>query len=160
MTWIDALLAITVLSTGLFTGLLMTILFFFQKALRELSASEFALVMQRFLGIVRTHPQNYAMVLTSGFVPIAALVVLRAHPGSAAFVLTLVGLVAFWCGPILTSRFFAEPIYDIFLGWEIDAPPEDWQRARERYFRMNAIRGLGSVTAFICFVVALGFPTP
>jgi hypothetical protein len=160
MTLFNILLDISVFSTGLFTGLLMTILFFFQRALRELSGSEFALVMQRFLSIVRTHPLNYAMVLTSGFVPILALVVLRDHPGSAAFVLTLVGLVAFWGGPILTSRFFAEPIYDIFLSWEIDAPPEDWLRARERYFRINAIRGLGSVTAFICFVVALSLATP
>jgi hypothetical protein len=32
---VDALMAITVLSTGLFTGLPMTVVFFFQKALRE-----------------------------------------------------------------------------------------------------------------------------
>jgi len=60
----------------------------------------------------------------------------------------------------LTSRYFAEPLYDVFVGWDIDAPPDDLQRARERYFRINAIRGLCSVTAFICFVVALGLPTP
>ncbi len=50
MTLFDVLLAISVFSTGLFTGLQMTIVFFFQKALRELNGSEFALVMQRFLG--------------------------------------------------------------------------------------------------------------
>ena len=153
----DVLLATSVFSTGLFTGLLMTVLFFFQRALRELSGSEFALVMQRFLGITRTHPLNYAMVLTSGFVPIVAL---REHVGSAAFLLTLLGLLAFWCGSILPSTFIAQPIYGVFLSWEIDAPPEDWLRARERYFRLNAVRGLGSVTAFICFVVALSLPTP
>ncbi|HZB07673.1 MAG TPA: hypothetical protein VE525_01015 [Rubrobacter sp.] len=152
----DVLLATSVFSTGLFTGLLMTVLFFFQRALRELSGSEFALVMQRFLGITRTHPLNYAMVLTSGFVPIVAL---REHVGSAAFLLTLLGLLAFWCGSILPSTFIAQPIYGVFLSWEIDAPPEDWLRARERYFRVNALRGLGSVTAFICFVVALSLPT-
>jgi hypothetical protein len=160
MTLFEVLLTISVFSTGLFTGLLMSVVFFFQKALRGLSSSEFALVMQRFLGITRTHPLNYAMVLTSGFVPIAALIVLRENPGSAAFLLTLLGLLAFWCGPILTSRFFAQPIYGVFLSWEIDAPPEDWLRAREGYFRINVIRGLGSVTAFICFVVALSLPTP
>jgi hypothetical protein len=37
---IDALMVITVLSTGLFTGLLMTVVFFFQKALRELSGPQ------------------------------------------------------------------------------------------------------------------------
>ena len=34
MTLIDVLLGITVVSTGLFTGLLMTVLFFFERALR------------------------------------------------------------------------------------------------------------------------------
>ncbi len=56
MTLIDALVGIAVVSTGLFTGLLMTILAFFQKALKDLSGPHFALVIQRFLGIVRTYP--------------------------------------------------------------------------------------------------------
>src|SRR3712207_5645560 len=95
MSLIDALLGISVVSTGLFTGLLMTILAFFQKALKDLSGPPFALTMQRFLRIVRTHPLNYALVFTSGFVPIAALALLRDNPGGAAFVLTLLGLLAF-----------------------------------------------------------------
>jgi hypothetical protein len=129
---IDALMVITVLSTGLFTGLLMTVVFFFQKALRDLSGPQFALVMQRFLAITRTHPLNYAMTLISGFVPVATLILLLRHPGSGAF----------WGGIILTSRYVAEPLYDVFVGWDADAPPDDWRRARERYFRLNnAIRG-------------------
>src|SRR5215218_10535944 len=105
MISVHVLLGITVASTGLFTGLLMTVVFFFERALKELSGSEFAVVMQRFLKITRTHPLNYAMVLISGFAPIAALVMLRENLGSLAFVLTAAGLLAFWCGPILTSRF-------------------------------------------------------
>jgi hypothetical protein len=45
MILIDALMVITVLSTGLFTRLLMTVVFFFEKALRDLSGPQFALVM-------------------------------------------------------------------------------------------------------------------
>jgi hypothetical protein len=50
----------------------------------------------------------------------------------------------------------AEPIYDVFLGWQTDAPPIDWRRFRDRYFRLNVARGLGSALAFVCSVVALG----
>jgi uncharacterized membrane protein len=158
---IYALMVITILSTGLFTGLLMTVVFFFQRALRDLTAPQFALVMQRFLAIARTHPLTFAMTLISDFVPIGTLIMLRQHPGSGAFLFTLVGLLAFWGGIILTSRYVAEPLYDVFVGWDADAPPDDWRRARERYFRMNnAIRGPCSATAFICYVVALGLPTP
>jgi hypothetical protein len=84
-----------VLSTGLFTGLLMTVKFFFERALKDLSGPEFALVMRRFLKITRTHPLNYAMVLTSGFAPIAGLVMLRGTPGDPSVVLTAIGLLAF-----------------------------------------------------------------
>ena len=148
------LLGVAVISTGLFTGLLMTVLFFFERALRDLSGTEFTVVMQRFLKITRTHPLNYGMVLISGFVPIAVLVILRENPDSPTFLLTLLGLLAFWCGPVLTSRFVAEPVYGVFMSWEADAPPQDWREARERYFRANVFRGLGSAVAFVCFVVA------
>ena len=148
------LLGVAVISTGLFTGLLMTVLFFFERALRDLSGTEFTVVMQRFLKITRTHPLNYGMVLISGFVPIAVLVILRENPGSPTFLLTLLGLLVFWCGPVLTSRFVAEPVYGIFMSWEADSPPQDWREARQRYFRTNVVRGLGSAVAFVCFVVA------
>jgi hypothetical protein len=153
MTLIRVLLGVAIFSTGLFTGLLMTVKFFFERALRDLSGPEFALVMQRFLEITRTHPLNYAMVLVSGFAPVAVLVMLRESAGSAAFVLTAVGLLAFWCGSILPSTFFAQPLYGVFMSWGIDAP-QDWREERERYFRLNVIRGLGSALAFVCFVGA------
>ena len=154
MTFIHVLICIIVISTGLFTGLLMTVLFFFERALRDLSGTEFTVVMQRFLKITRTHPLNYAMVLTSGFLPVALLVMLRENPGDPSFVLIGVGLLAFWCGPVLTSRFVTQPVYGVFMSWKIDAPPQDWLKARDRYFRANVIRGLGSAVAFVCFVVA------
>lgn len=154
MNLTHVLLGTTIISTGLFTGLLMTVLFFFERALKDLSGTEFALVMQRFLNITRTHPLNYAMVLTSGFVPIAVLVMLRENPGSPSFVLIAAGFLAFWCGSILPSTFIAQPVYKVFMSWEIDAPPQDWREARDRYFRVNVVRGLGSAIAFICFLVA------
>jgi hypothetical protein len=154
MTSVHVFLGLIVLSTGLFTGLLMTVKFFFERALKELSGSEFALVMRRFLKITRTHPLNYAMVLTSGIAPVAVLVMLRENPGDPSFVLTAIGLLAFWCGSILPSTFVAQPLYGVFLGWEIDAPPPDWQASRDRYFRVNVVRGLGSALAFVCFVIA------
>jgi hypothetical protein len=40
------------------------------------------------------------------------------------------------------------------MSWETDAPPPDWREARDRYFRVNVVRGLGSALAFVCFVIA------
>jgi hypothetical protein len=100
------------------------------------------------------------MVLVSGAAPIVALVMMLNNPGSPAFVLTLLGLLAFWCGSILPSHFVAQPLYGVFLGWETDAPPKDWQRVRDRYFRLNVFRGLGSAVAFVCFVISVALLTP
>ena len=154
MTYTLAFFVIIMVSTGLFTGLLMTVVFFFERALRDLSGPEFALVMQRFLNITRTHPLNYAMVLISSLAPVAVLVMLHGSPGSPAFVLTAIGLLAFWCGSMLPSTFIAQPLYGVFMGWEINAPPQDWHVARDRYFRVNVVRGLGSGVAFVCFLIA------
>ena len=73
----------------------MTVKFFFEGTLRDLSGPEFALVMRRSLKITRSYPLNYAMVLTSGFAPIAVLVLPRGNPGDPSFVLTAIGLLAF-----------------------------------------------------------------
>ncbi|MDQ3794558.1 MAG: DUF1772 domain-containing protein [Actinomycetota bacterium] len=155
MTTVHVILTVAVISTGLFTGLLMTILAFFQKALKDLTASEFALVMHRFLEVVRTHPLNYGLVITSMLAPIAALFMLRESAGGLTFVLVLAGWMAFVAGAVLVSRFFAEPIYNVFLSWKTQSPPENWREARDQYFRLNVIRGLGSGTAFVLFLVSL-----
>jgi hypothetical protein len=75
-----------------------------------LCGSAFALVMQRLLKIMRTHSLNYAMMLVSDLVPVAVLVMLRDNPGSPSFVLTAIGLLAFWCHSILSSTFIAQPL--------------------------------------------------
>ena len=74
--------------------------------------------------------------------------------GRLAFVLIAAGLVAFWRDPIPTSRLVARPVYGVFMSWKVDSPPQGWREARQRYFRANVVRGLGSAVAFVCFVVA------
>jgi uncharacterized membrane protein len=146
---------VLIIIAAISTGLLMTLIAFFHRALKDLPAPEFALVMQRFLGVVRTHPLRYTLVITSVLASVAALILLRGSAGSPAFVLVLAGLVALVAGPVLVSRYFVEPIYDVFLGWKADSPPEDWRVARDRYFRINAVRGLGSGAAFVLFLAGL-----
>lgn len=155
MTPVHVILIVAVISTGLFTGLLMTIVAFFQRVLKDLTAPEFTLVMQRFLRVVRTHPLHYGLVITSLLAPVAALVLLRGDAGSSTFFLILAGLISFAAGPVLVSRYLVEPIYDVFSSWEIESPPENWRVARDRYFSLNVIRGLGSGTAFVLFLISL-----
>ncbi len=111
--------------------------------------------MQWFLGAARTHPLHYGLVITSTLAPVAALVSLRESVGSTSFILLVGGLISFFAGTVLVSRYAVEPIYDVFSSWKIQSPPESWRAARDRYFRLNVIRGLGSGVAFVLFLVSL-----
>jgi hypothetical protein len=75
------------------------------------------------------------------------------------FWLTLAGWLAFFAGPILGSRFVAEPLYDVMLSWDAHHSPADWLATRARYYRINAIRTTGSLAALVLFVAALAQPT-
>ena len=101
-----------------------------------------------------------AFTLTTLLAPVVALILLREHTDTAMFWLTLAGWLAFFAGPILGSRFVAEPLYDVMLSWDAHQPPADWQATRARYYRINAIRTTGSLAALVLFVAALGQPTP
>jgi uncharacterized membrane protein len=75
-------------------------------------------------------------------------------PFATPFVLTALGLVLIIAGPLLTSRFAAEPNYAVILGWDPAAPPPQWRDARARWLRLNWIRGAATWTALALFVVA------
>jgi hypothetical protein len=64
---------ILLVAAALSSGLPMTLIAFFHRGIRDLLTPQFALVMQRFLGVVRTHPLHYGLVITSLLAPVAAL---------------------------------------------------------------------------------------
>jgi len=161
MTTIYLLLGLSIIASGLFTGLLVAVVALLQQTLKPLSASEFTVVMRHFLPIARKAPVNYALVLTPMLAPPIVLVLAWNQAAvSPWFSFTLVGWLAFMAGPFLTSRFGAEPLYDVILSWPVQSPPADWQVFRERYFRLNLIRLIGSSLAFLFFLAALSWPLP
>jgi hypothetical protein len=160
MTLARILLGAAVVTTGLFSGLVLYIVGMFQPLLSQLTASEFTVVMDRFLPAARKNPLNWLFTLTSLLAPVVVLILLRDHRDSAMFWLTVGGSVTFIAGPILGSRLVAEPLYDVMLSWDAHDPPADWLLARARYYRINAIRTTGSMAALLFFVAALGQPSP
>jgi hypothetical protein len=57
-------------------------------------------------------------------------------------------------GPLLVSRFAAEPNYDVILGWDPAAVPAGWLATRRRYFALNWIRAACTWAAFGLFLAA------
>ena len=147
-------LGLSVVSAGLWSGLLLTVTTILHPLYAPQDARGFATDMRRFLPIARRSPTNYILVCALLVAPIVALVGLGHEPTQAPFVLTAVGFVATVAGPLLTSRFLAEPNYEVILGWNPEAVPADWRTVRARYFRLNWIRGVLTWVAFALFVTA------
>lgn len=158
MTLAHIALGIGVITTGLFTGLLLTMILIFQPVLNSLNASEYTMFMQRFLKVARISPLNIVLIITSIIAPIVALILIRENTGSPIFLLTLVGLLVFIVGVFLISRTLNEPLYDVIDSWIIQSPPDDWQEFRDRWYRLNLLRMPASGLAFMLFLIAFGLP--
>jgi hypothetical protein len=100
---------------------------------------------------------NYAWSLGMSIGPIVALVLLWDEAGSAAFVLTAIGLGVVIVGVYVVSNVWKEPHYKVILGWNPDALPADWEAGRRRYFAINWIQMATTWAAFALFLVALGY---
>lgn len=147
-------LGLSVVSSGLWSGLLLTITTLLHPQYAPQDAAGFATDMRRFLPIARRSPTNVVLVCALVLAPAVALVGLRHDPMRAPFVLTAAGLAVTVAGPLLTSRFLAEPNYAVILGWDPTAVPTDWRAARALFFRLNWIRGGLTWTAFALFLAA------
>ena len=77
------------------------------------------------------------------------------EPGSAAFVLTAIGLGCVVVGVYVVSNVFKEPHYDVMLAWNPDAMPAGWEAGRRRYLAINWIQAAATWAAFALFLAAL-----
>ena len=157
MSLVQIALNIATISTGLFTGLLLTMLFIFQPLLNQLSATEYAELMQRFLKVARRSPLNITLMLVSVFAPIPALFGIYQASNWLAFALVTIGTIIFFIGMFLVSRFFNEPLYDEILSWTAETPPADWEAARQQWHILNIVRVCASGTAFVLFLITINF---
>jgi uncharacterized membrane protein len=149
-------LAIATISTGLFTGLLLTMLFIFQPLLNQLSATEYVEVMQRFLNVARRSPLNLTLMFTSILAPLPALLGFYQSSNWLGLRLAGIGIIIFFVGMFLVSRFFNEPLYDQISDWAAKTSPLDWQAARQQWHILNLVRVCASGIAFILFLTTLG----
>jgi hypothetical protein len=147
-------IGLAVVCAGLWSGLLLTITTILHPMYAALDPRGLAIELSRFLPTARTSPTNYVLVIGLMLTPIGALVALRDDVSGAPFVWMAIGLALVLIGPFAASRWFAEPNYDVILGWDPDDVPEDWRRIRRTYFTLNWVRGAFTWAAFACFLAA------
>lgn len=146
-------LGTAVVAAGLWSGLLLTVTTLLHPMYAAEDGAGFAHDLHRFLPVARRSPTNYLLVIALLVAPAGALVTLR-DDGGMAFALTAVGYALTVLGPFLTSRFLAEPNYEVIMAWDGDHLPADWQSIRHRYFALNWLRGGLTWAAFALFLAA------
>lgn len=147
-------LGLAVVCAGLWSGLLLTLTTILHPVYAAEDAVGFAKALRGFLPVARRSPTNYVLVTGLVLAPALALFGLRDDPTGLPFVLTAIGLALTVIGPLLMSRLFAEPNYDVILGWDPAAVPADWRTTRHRYFTLNWVRGAFTWAAFALFLAA------
>ena len=147
-------LFLALVCAGLWSGLLLTLTTILHPMYAARDGRGFAEDLGRFLPIARRSPTNYVLVTGLLVGPATALVGLRDDPSGAPFLLTALGFALTIIGPLLMSRFAAEPNYDVILGWDPAAVPANWRAVQSRYFALNWIRGAFTWTAFGLFLAA------
>lgn len=154
MSLSDLALIASSIATGLFSGLMMTLLIVLERMWRQMDAPAYVANMQTFLPAAKGHPVVTVLTLLPFLAPILALLDFGSAAASPRFVLTLLGtLLAL--GPLLVTLRFNFPLYEAIMGWGADGPPDDWQRVRQRFFLLNAVRFLLALGAMICFLLVL-----
>ena len=143
----------SVVFAGLWSGLLAMLTLVLHPLMKGMDGAGFTRFMAAFLPIARKSWFNYACVLGLIFAPAVALWTLDSD--STPFTLTVLGFACTAIGPLAVSNRLAGPNYDVILGWNPDALPDDWERAHKRYFALNWIRAVLTWAAFGLFLAAL-----
>lgn len=147
-------LLLSIVFAGLWSGLLLTVTTILHPMFASQDADGLRHDLGRFLPIARRSPTNYVLVIGLVIAPAMAVASLWDTKFEKPFVLTAIGLVLTIVGPVLISRFAAEPNYDVILGEDQTPPSERWLAARRRYLRLNWVRGAFVWAALGCFATA------
>ncbi|RZL76958.1 MAG: hypothetical protein EOP32_26855 [Rhodococcus sp. (in: high G+C Gram-positive bacteria)] len=140
---------------GLWAGLTAMLTLVMHPMLEVMTGRDFALFLRAFLPTARHAPFNYLAIFGMIVAPIVALIALGRETSGTPFVLTAIGLALTIAGPLLVSNRLAEPNYEVMLAWDPEAMPAEWEMRRRRYFILNWIRFVATLTAFGLFLLAL-----
>jgi uncharacterized membrane protein len=154
MTLADVMLIISIIATGLFAGLMLTLVVILQKMWLQMPPTDYMQSMQTFLPAAKGNPIITVITLLPILAPILALIDLRANPSSRTFLLTLMGLVLA-VGPFVVTLRFNFPVYNAMMNWQPEQPQAGWQALQMRFFVLNVVRLLLALAALLCFVLAL-----
>lgn len=141
-----------IVSTGLFAGLMMTLVFLLQKQWTTLDKEQWFYTFKTFLVAAKGHP--LITVLTfAGFIPAWWLGFLELTSNAVSSALFFASGTIFFVGCFLVTVALNLPIYDKVISWNSPVDASEWRSVQKRFFTLNLIRLISSLIAFILLLV-------
>ena len=151
---------VSVIFTGLFTGLMFTFIVVIQRMLAPLSASDYTRIMQSLIHGADDPPLVPLVVVIGMVAPLVTLIKLRHARQSAVWKLTFWGWLVFVVGVFIVTVGINAPINNQIVKWPVQSPPANWMELRDRWNSLNWIRTPASGVSFLLFALSLVYPLP
>ncbi|MCU0513087.1 MAG: DUF1772 domain-containing protein [Anaerolineae bacterium] len=144
-----------ILCTGLFSGLMFTLVFLLQLKWQQQTATAYITDIQPFLRVGKGN-RAVTLILIGGILgPILALLTGQGAAGAMVPLLTGLALLLFAAGAAGITLVFNLPVYTALMALDASAPAATWAALRRRFHRLNQARLLASFSAFGLLVAAL-----
>lgn len=139
---------ISIISIGLFAGLMMTLVFLLQRQWMKQQKDEYALYFKQFLLVAKGHPLVALLSFVSFIGPLYLAV---QFPDTIA--LWAAGLI-FFLGCFVVTVFLNLPIYRRVIAWKTTDDYASWQEVRARFFMLNIVRFASALTSLVLLLGA------
>ncbi len=152
MTVSELFHALAILTTGLFSGLMMTLVIILQKQWLLMNRSEYYSNFQGFLKVAKGNALVTVLTLFSFLVPLLfGILSVIAKKWALGVSLILAGML-FLIGCFVVTMKLNFPIYNKVTSWRSENEATDWEDIRRRFYVLNLIRFVSATLSFIVLV--------
>jgi uncharacterized membrane protein len=156
----DTLLMLTLLSVGLFAGLMMTLVVILQQQWNILEKEAYIGYFKGFLLIAKGNPIITVLTLASFTLPLGIGIVHLISGNTDQGVLILTAGIVFFLGCFGVTMRLNFPIYTKVIGWKDAKSVTDWEDVRRRFYVLNVIRMTSALVSFILIGIGILISTP
>ncbi|MGC4118653.1 MAG: DUF1772 domain-containing protein [Myxococcales bacterium] len=154
MELVMVLHGVSVVTTGLFAGLMMTLVFIMHKQWLAQSRAEYWVQFQGFLRVAKGNGLVTVLTLYSFLVPLALSVHLLVQGAILRGALMGIAGLVFMLGCFVVTMALNFPIYNKVISWRSEADAVGWEEIRRRFHLLNCIRFASSLCACAALLVA------
>jgi uncharacterized membrane protein len=151
---LNFLLVILILSIGLFSGLMMTLVFLLQKQWEKLDKGEYMTYFRGFLLVAKGNPLVSILTFTSFLFPIILGAIHMQNNNFLKGIILLASGIVFFVGCFIVTMKLNFPIYNKVISWDRKNDAVDWEFVRIRFYRLNIIRMSSSILSFFLILLS------